>query len=447
MVVVGFARLPKQPEPRDMKTKLFIPLICAMLSFAYGEQQKATEEFPRMGVNWSLNEQDRATHARAWEMLTTAHKGLPRSERKLRVVYVTFKDRPALAGHKERYNRIMKNIQAYYADQMQANGFPALTFDLELDAQGKLILHEVCVDKYMAEVGIRSSGQIAREAARRVLAEKGIDIDKEHVLLVCQLPDGIGPYYGGGASHSGTAYTCDQVDLDPGNFASTEDAIEARSPMTKGRNSTVYIGGTAHELGHAFGLPHTGHSRGYEDSGSSLMGDGNYHYGEELRGEGKGAYLAPTDAMKLASLPLFSKVETTLTPDAGDGDFCGTYVPMEMEKIETTPVKDGVRVKGKVNMKRAPYGVVLHLDPPEDDPWITYDGSRFLRPRSWCDYDTSAIGGAINAQGEFDITITRPGYAKAEVELRVTVLYADGSRAVMYIPLVMTPEGGVEKKP
>lgn len=40
-----------------------------------------------------------------------------------------------------------------------------------------------------------------------------------------------------------------------------------------------------------------------------------------------------------------------------------------------------------------------------------------------------------------------PGYAKTEVELRITVLNADASRAVMYIPLVMTPERGVEKKP
>lgn len=433
-----------------MNARQFLPGLLLSLGICQaGEWQQPTDgqDYGRLSVNWTPRAEDRAIAQRAWEMLKSANKDCPKSDRKLRVVYVTFKDRPALPGYRERYDRIMKNIQAFYADQMQANGYPALTFELELDAEGKLIIHDAHVDKLMAEVGIRSSGQIAREAARKALAAKGLNLDNEHILLVCQLPDGIGPYYGAGTSRSGIGYTCDQPGLDPLNFRDSTEMKEARYPMSRGRNTTVYVGGTAHELGHGFGLPHTGEDPRYPDPTiRSLMGDGNHTYGNELRGEGKGSYLAPADAMKLASLPLFSGVETTLSPDEIDGEFCGTYVPLQPEYVETIPVPEGVRVKGKVNPQRQPYGVTLYLDPPEDDPWVDYDGDRFLRPRSWCDYDTSAVTGNISPDGEFDITITRPGYSKATIELRITVLYADGSRGLHFIPLQMTPHGAQAAK-
>ncbi|MBQ3144563.1 MAG: hypothetical protein IJB89_08620 [Akkermansia sp.] len=433
-----------------MKIQHFLmPVLLGASLCSAGEYREPTggEDFARMRVNWTPREEDRAIAARAWEMLSNSHRGLPRSERKLRVVYVTFRDRPALPGYRERYDRIMKNIQAFYADQMKANGYPALTFELELDEEGKVVVHEAYVDKLMAEVGIRSSGTVAREAARKALAEKGLNLDNEHILLVCQLPDGVGPYYGAGNSHTGIGYTCDQPGLDPLNFCDPEEMKEARYPMTRGRNTTVYVGGTTHELGHGFGLPHTGEDPRYPDATCrSLMGDGNHTYGNELRGEGNGSYLAPADAMKLASSPLFCGVETTLAADRIPGEFCGSYEPMTVEKLEITPVPEGVRVKGKINPERKPYGVTLYLDPPEDDPWVEYDGERFIRPRSWCDYDTSAVTGNISPEGEFDITINRPGYAKDKIELRITVLNANGSRGLHFEMLTVTPEGFILRK-
>ena len=59
--------------------------------------------------------------------------------------------------------------------------------------RGKLVIHDAYVDKPMSEMSVQSSGPVSREAARKVLASQGIDIEKEHVLVVCQLPDGVGP--------------------------------------------------------------------------------------------------------------------------------------------------------------------------------------------------------------------------------------------------------------
>ncbi|MFR1412780.1 MAG: hypothetical protein ACLSUW_11040 [Akkermansia sp.] len=72
-------------------------------------------------------------------------------------------------------------------------------------------------------------------------------------------------------------------------------------------------------MGHSFGLPHTGDGWNYPDAGASLMGHGNSTYGDELRHEGKGAYLAPTDALKLASVPLFKRWRRNFpqTPPSG----------------------------------------------------------------------------------------------------------------------------------
>lgn len=63
---------------------------------------------------------------------------------------------------RERYDHILKNIQAYYADQMQANGFPPLTFQLDLDERGKLVIHDAYVDKPMSEMSVQSSGPVSR---------------------------------------------------------------------------------------------------------------------------------------------------------------------------------------------------------------------------------------------------------------------------------------------
>lgn len=40
------------------------------------------------------------------------------------------------------------------------------------------------VDKPMSGMNVQNSGPVSREAARKVLASKGIDIEKEHVLII-----------------------------------------------------------------------------------------------------------------------------------------------------------------------------------------------------------------------------------------------------------------------
>ncbi len=382
------------------------------------ESIKTGAEFSRLPVS-RMPDASNVMHAKqAWETLSAYHKDLPASNRKLHVVYVTFKDRPALPAYKERYDRILKNIQAYYADQMQANGFPPLTFNLDLDDKGKLIIHDAYVDQPMSAMTVQSSGPVSREAAKQVLATKGIDPERSHVLIICQLPDGIGPYYGGGNSRQGTAWTCDQDGLDTKNFIDKTPMPRSRFGGSVGYNATIYIGGTAHELGHAFGLPHTA-SGAYLKYGHSLMGNGNGYYGEELRGDGLGAFLHYTDALKLASTPMFSRVEVPIPDNTSYGPMMGLYVPGAFENIALSQpdASSDIFLRGKVRMMRPAYGIVVHLDP---------DGGG--------DYDACAEGAMIKEDGSFTVKMPKTKH-DCYGELRIDILNCDSTRSIFTMPV------------
>lgn len=380
----------------------------------YKQLLPESKNFTRLPVSWKAREEDRQKAAKAWDIILEARKDQPQSERKLHVVYVTFSDRPALEGVEERYDHMLKNIQAYYADQMRENGFPPLTFGLDLDDRGKLVVHYAHVDQPMSAMTVRSSGPVSREAAVKVLRDKGIDPDNNHLLIVCQLEDGIGPYYGGGYYKNGNGWTCDQAGLDPRNFLSKE-YFGGRYKQTVGGNATIYIGGTAHELGHAFGLPHTCQGWDYPDSGASLMGNGNHHYGKDLRQEGKGSFLAPTDALMLASVPLFNGMETGATEyRVSDGEY---------SNIHFKPVPHGAVISGKITSKVPCYAIVVHLDPP--------GGS---------DYDANTVGAVPDKDGNFSLEIRRPDYS-GYIEMRVTALFADGTRNMIGAPATVSEKG------
>lgn len=102
----------------------------------------------------------------------------------------------------------------------------------------------------------------------------------------------------------------------------------------------------------------------------------------------------------------------------------GKYVPGSFERLEAIPVKDGLRLKGRVRLTRPAYGIVVHLDPP--------GGS---------DYDSNAVGASLNGKGEFDLTICRPGYRGGFIEMRVAVLNCDSTRSMITLPVWMDAQG------
>lgn len=399
---------------------------------------------PAVKPRWlaSPAEQETARAARA-RIEAWYRDGGVRNDRKLHVVYFLPTDRKPFPGYRERYTRILNYVTDYYAREMAANGLGPETFLLDHDADGLVKIHMAYGDKPTSGYDkYTNAGSETREAAYKVLREANIDPDKNHILIICQLPDGVSPYYGNLGSENGRCWVCDLCGLDSLNLASLADKAQTMkiadadtkvqadeiakatgTPLTAealaalmeenrkayrgralGPHTSVYVGGITHELGHCFNLPHTGESPLVTKTlGVSLMGQGTFTFGEEVRGKGPGTYLVPTDALTLISQPMFSHWDKEVTAKC-----TATFT-----NLRATPDGDGFRVTGRVVSPKIPvYAVIL----------------TFNLGTSGGDYHSNATGALVDPEtGAFSVRVSRDFNGEADVML--TALHMNGKRS------------------
>jgi hypothetical protein len=396
-----------------------LTLLCS--SASYGEINPEAA-MPKAGAHvWQAEADEQSRAVEAWKRLTEVYKeqGV-QNTRKLHVVYFSPSDREPLPDYRRRMDHLVRDVRDYYAREMVANGLPPLTFGIDTDADGLLKLHMAKGDKPLSGYDKHANaGRESKAAADAVLRQAGIDPDNNHVLIVCQMPDGISPYYGGGSQKSGVCWICDLPGLDPANLASKlskEDTFKLATNAEElanfrgralGDHTTVYVGGTAHELGHCFNLPHTGDSPEQAAKwGSSLMGAGNYTYGQEFRSAGKGAFLNPTDALRLISQPLFSGYDFRVTER-------GTAV---FADLKATPEGNGFRVSGRIESAKVPVYAAL----------VTFN---FDKPGG--DYPSNAVSSQVDPKtGEFSAVISRD--YTGPVDLMLTALHLNGDTTALH---------------
>lgn len=327
----------------------------------------------------------------------------------LRVVYFVPSDCDPLPHYQERVDRVMTEVQRFYREGMQAAGYGPTTFSLERDDQDRLRLYLVRGRYPMREYGRNDAAKVRREV-KDALTQQGIDADRETIVIFQVLlaweggrATEVGPYVGGGNHLSGTAWVYDDPRLDPQLLPSKEPGGYYNGPCSLGQFNTHYIGGTAHELGHAFGLPHDCETHAERSvRGRSLMGSGNHTYGRELRSEGPGTFLSEASAMQLFGTRPFSgelpdaRVRPTCLLKALDADF-------EAGRMVLT---------GTLEARPSAFGVVA-----------LNDGA--AQP---ADYDAVGWTAKVDEQGQFRVEIgeLQPGRS----QLRLRVCHINGAQSV-----------------
>ena len=362
-------------------------------------------------------------------ILDTWHADAPEPEiRRLRIVAWRAADRPFPAGQRERLDRILTSIERFFAAEMTRHGFGPRTIRPERDRDGRLVVHEITGRSAWTDYGKRD-GQRIREECRGPLRAAGIDIDRETVMIFTNLAEWDpvagtfehrSPYYAGGDARSGTAWQCDSAELDTTNLSARAPTIRdgEYGNIPLGRHVSIFIGGMAHELGHALGLPHCRARDDEAPRGTALMGAGNQTWGEELRGEGPGTFLTLAHALRLASHPQFSGSAKGLHEPAA-----ATFMDLAVTRGDEGR---SFLVTGRIAGAPPVYAVIGYLDPAGGG-----------------DYDARTVTAVPDADGKFALPCTAlvPGRAAG---LRLVACHANGATTSLEQPYTVAADGSVD---
>ena len=232
----------------------------------------------------------------------------------VRIVYFIPSGMEPVPDREERLGRVMRCVQDFFRKGMEQNGYGPMTFALEWNAPGKLKLYEVQGNRKQEAYGREDANIVRNEVREALKSQFGIDADKEYLVIFQLLLKNegdrsieLGPYVGGGGSLSGTAWVYEDERLDAGLLTSKEPGGYYHGRCSLGKFNTHYIGGVAHEMGHAFSLPHVRERDSQRlQMGNTLMGSGNHTFGMELRNEGQGTFLSETSALRLSTVRAFA---------------------------------------------------------------------------------------------------------------------------------------------
>jgi hypothetical protein len=345
----------------------------------------------------------------------------PQNVPPLKIVYFVPSDMKPFPDNQERVGRVMKYVQDFFRKEMSRNGYGEKTFALEWDTPDKIKLYTVKGKKRQAEYGRDDAFVIGAEVYEVLRNQYKIDPQKE-VVVIFQLllkwngstTVEIGPYCGMGTPIAGTAWCYDDPMLDPLLLTSKSPGGYYNTPCSIGQFNTHYIGGVAHELGHALSLPHDCElNLEHLTLGASLMGGGNHTFGEELRNEGRGTFLSPASALRLSAVRAF----------AGSIPGAGEEVLWSIESFEAKNVgSDRLSLTGKVNASPSLIGIIAYND--------------YLMIPS--DYDAKTWVGSIDSEGRFAFEIgefnTASRVNKASslpYQLRIAGVHKNGAVSVM----------------
>ncbi len=197
-------------------------------------------------------------------------------EHQLNIVYFHGCDVEPAKDHERRLSELFTYVQQFYGKAMQRNGFGARSFGLSMLPNGNVDIITIKGKLPHKEYPYSGGHNKVREEMNAYFAAHPEKLRSGHTFILMptwldgefsnENPGGV-PYYGVGK----TAFAMDYADFDLQYLG---------DDTPKGRLLTKYLGGLAHELGHALNLPHNnGTPEQNKAMGTPLMNAGNYTFG------------------------------------------------------------------------------------------------------------------------------------------------------------------------
>ncbi|MGL4594485.1 MAG: NPCBM/NEW2 domain-containing protein [Thermoguttaceae bacterium] len=338
----------------------------------------------------------------------------PKDVPPIKVIYFMPSDMQAFPDCHERLGRVMRCVQDFFRVEMERNKFGSKTFALEWDAPDKIKLYMITGKRKRDEYGRDDAALIHSEIREMMKAKYGINVDEEvnvvfQTLLKWEAGKAVevGPYCASGSHLSGLAFVYDDPLLDSAFLSSKEPGGYYGGPCSIGQFNTHYIGGVAHELGHAFGLPHNAELETDKDKfGYSLMGGGNHTFGKKLRNEGRDTFLTRTDAMRLSPIRAF----------AGTIQGAKDSTQWKLKKLEAVEQKESDK---KPNSRRFLLKGEVEATPPLIGVIVYNDNANVNG-----DYDAKSFTSDVDAKGQFQFFIEE--FTEAPYKLRLVGVHESG---------------------
>ena len=166
------------------------------------------------------------------------------SDNRVRLIYFVPRQRQPQQDIDTKLDALIKNVQVFFADEMERHGFGRKTFEYEMDRDGNAVVHHVNGRYLDAHYHHHTENEVNAEVSQQFDFSKNVylmvvDISTEFIDGVCGKG---GEAWNGVGDWGGRAYIPASGDCLDANFG-----IEL----------------TAHELGHAFGVFHDFSSDAY----------------------------------------------------------------------------------------------------------------------------------------------------------------------------------------